>query len=76
MPWLRGSGTQKCVLIGQRERISLEHWVFPRRMDRARQEATIAEFLWQLEMLKREMTKGKKIAQHLAGGQESFACFS
>lgn len=48
----------------------------PKKDGRARQEATIAEFLWQLEMLKREMTKGKKIAQHLAGGQESFACFS
>lgn len=48
----------------------------PRRMGGARQEATIAEFLWQLEMLKREMTKGKKIAQQLARGQESFAYFS
>lgn len=62
------------VLTGRRERIRLEHWVSPRKMGGMRQDA-MAELLWQPEMPSKEMTKGKKIAQELAGGQESLAYF-
>lgn len=70
-----GWNTKKYVLIGRRERISLEHWVSPRRMGGMRQEA-MAEFLWQPEIPNKEMTKGKKIAQELAGGRKALPIFA
>lgn len=68
----REQNTKKYVLIGQKERITLAHWVLPRRwVEWDRQDAwmrqdAVEEFLRQPEVPKGQVTRG-------AAGQESFA---